>query len=507
MNKKKCLSLLITLIFLVTAIACCFCYNRESPLTVAIVPLDSRPCNTQYPQILGEAAGMKILLPPDEFLDAYLQASDKDALWRWLEKTAPKCDRILISTNQLFQGGLINSRNSDSFSSVEEDLEHLKSFCQAYPDVQITILSILPRLLPSQYDADLAPYTNELKAYGIAWDKALLDASPLTAPNIPQNALEKYRSLFLRNEQMLTALESLAANGSCTLIIGQDDAAEYCPANIIKRDILARNTANVSFIHGADELEMLILSSYLDLPPSEINIIIEDESALKTYFPYEGADLATILKEKLAFANIAVNTQAKDSIFIHTTTGDAAAAKNYLNAEHSGYTAIADIACTNRGDSALAPVVLNKAYFAKIHCYSGWNTCSNTLGTVLAHYRLSQAFPDTEKSRRAFLKFKAVRLSEDMIYQALIAPELKNTLAQKGLIDPSTTAFIADESTIATYLDAAYAPYAAQLQALFTGTQEILPGYTVTVSNVELTLTYPWTRAFEVKAESTFRLK
>lgn len=500
------------LVFLLIPISLCLLiggyhfYKNTPTATVAIIPLDSRPCNTQYPQTLGEMADMQILLPPAELLDDYLTASNKDALWQWLEKTSAKTDHIIICTNQLFQGGLINSRNSDSLADISTDLARLENFCQN-TDQTITVLAILPRLLPSQYDSTLSPYTNELKAYGIAWDKALLNNTPLPESTVPTAVLDKYRSLFLQNEQMIEQLESLANKGYFNLVIGQDDASEYCPSNIIKRHILARDSAQVTFIHGADELTMLILASYLDLPPLEANIIIDDSEALNTYFPYEADTLSAILSEKLAFAQITPNEQATDSIFIHTRAQEPDLVDAYLSGSHAGYVAIADIATTNRGDAALADTLLKSENFAQIHCYSGWNTCSNTLGTVLAHYRFSQAFSGSTKATQAALRFKAIRFNEDLIYQALLAPSLNQTLVQKGLIDPSTTAFKVAASEIEPYLTDAYTPYSEKLLSLFLTPQEILPNYSVTVTNATFALCYPWARTFEVCADSTFNLQ
>lgn len=505
--RKKIICIIIACLLFGAIASGYYLYTHEDKITVAIVPLDSRPCNTRYPYLLGQMADMRVILPPAELLDDYLSPADKDGLWQWLENTSAKCDYILLCTNELFQGGLINSRSSDSLQDLESDLARLQNFCQSHPEPKITVLSILPRLLPSQYDSDLAPYMDELKKYGIAWDQAAQSGIEPSSANVPDEVLAKYRSLFLQSEQMLDKLYSLAASGSIELVVGQDDGAQFCPSNIITRNLQNKQTANVTFLHGADELEMLILASYLDLPTAEVNIIIEDEDTLNAYFPYEAADLKTVLAEKLAFANININEEATDSIFIHTKTGDDTAVALYLAGEHAGYTAIADIATTNRGDKALAPLLLDKDNFAALHCYSGWNTCSNTLGTVLAHYRFSQAFAQNKTAARAAVEFKAVRFGEDAIFQALISPDLRSELAQKGLMNPSTTAFLADASEITPYLASAYEPYANQLQNLFNGTIEIVPNYSVNINNFTSTLTFPWDRAFEVKVECEFQIK
>ena len=74
---------------------------------IALLPLDSRPCNTQYPQVLGAMGGYEVILPPEAALDDFLQPAESQALWQWLEETAGDCPQVIIFTNELFNGGLI----------------------------------------------------------------------------------------------------------------------------------------------------------------------------------------------------------------------------------------------------------------------------------------------------------------------------------------------------------------------------------------------------------------
>lgn len=80
------------------------------PGTIALVPLDSRPCNTQYPQVLSQMADHRILLPPADALDDFLRPADSEALWQWLEDASRQSQTLILFTNELFNGGLIHSR-------------------------------------------------------------------------------------------------------------------------------------------------------------------------------------------------------------------------------------------------------------------------------------------------------------------------------------------------------------------------------------------------------------
>lgn len=90
---------------------------------IAYVPLDDRTDNLENVIYLAEAAGYQIVLPPER--DSYRSAldgqpcnangtryGDREALFDWVREMDEKgCDRFLLSLDQLFSGGLVNSRS------------------------------------------------------------------------------------------------------------------------------------------------------------------------------------------------------------------------------------------------------------------------------------------------------------------------------------------------------------------------------------------------------------
>ena len=83
---RKLLSLILILSFLVIP---CGCGSKDS-VSIGIVPLDSRPCNTQYAQLLGEMAGYQVVLPDKELLDDFTVPSEPLPLWNWIRNKAQK---------------------------------------------------------------------------------------------------------------------------------------------------------------------------------------------------------------------------------------------------------------------------------------------------------------------------------------------------------------------------------------------------------------------------------
>ena len=88
---RKLLSLILILSLLVIP---CGCVSKDS-VSIGIVPLDSRPCNTQYAQLLGEMAGYQVVLPDGELLDDFTVPSEPLPLWDWLNEQ--DCDHYILS--------------------------------------------------------------------------------------------------------------------------------------------------------------------------------------------------------------------------------------------------------------------------------------------------------------------------------------------------------------------------------------------------------------------------
>ncbi len=240
--------------------------TADDRTTIALMPLDSRPCNTQYPQLLTQAAGATLVMPSEASLDHFLEEADTDALWTWLEDAAESADHLVIFTNSLFCGGLIASRSSGAYDDLSENIARLQTLCEDFQrdnERTITVVQVLPRLKPNQYDTDLYPYGNALTSYGRAWDEADIkgEAAPTSAEDVPDDVLNEYRTLHERSADLAEALNTMAADGLIdSLIISQDDGDVRCPANVTFRALKKHKAETTRLVHGADELAMLLVT-------------------------------------------------------------------------------------------------------------------------------------------------------------------------------------------------------------------------------------------------------
>ena len=492
----------------------------EAP-TIALMPLDSRPCNTQYPALLAEAATATIALPPDDILDEFLIPADTDALWTWLEEQAETADHLVIFTNSLFCGGLIASRESGAYDQNAENLERLEALCNAFKAREdagsITVVQVLPRLSPNQFDDALFPYYDALTDYGEAWDAAdqAGEAAPEAADGVPDNALAEYQRLHKESAALAKSLDALTAEGLIDqLLVSQDDGTEHSPANITFRS-LAEHSENTQLLHGADELAMLLVSdlSAAGLTETPVRIIYSDEGAKATTYPYEAIPLAEMTTQKLALAGLSEEQDASTTLYIHCSSDDAEATLSAVQ-NHDGLFALADVAQTNQADPALADALLSPENASALDAYAGWNTAGNTIGTTIATLRAMDTLDarwddlsaDARKNAvRALYTFRAIRLAEDICYMAQIRPDLQQQLALVDIQD-HTSAF-ADSTAwqkANTQLQQTYTPYNTQLATLFNGAHTLrLTNHTIPVqiTNFASQATFPWPRSFEVRID------
>lgn len=487
---------------------------------VALMPLDSRPCNTQYPALLAESTSATLALPPEDAMDNFLDPADTTALWSWLEEQAEAADHLVIFTNSLFCGSLIASRSSGAYDNIQEDLQRLQdlltSFKAREDAASVTVVQVLPRLSPNQFDSALYPYYDALTAYGQAWDQA--DEAGESAPasaEIPADILQDYQNLHKESAQLAQSLDSLAADGLIDqLLISQDDGTEHSPANITFRS-LAEHSENTQLLHGADELAMLLVSdlSAAGLTETPVRIIYSDEDAKATTYPYEAIPLAEMTTQKLALAGLSEEQDASTTLYIHCSSDDAEATLSAVQ-NHDGLFALADVAQTNQADPALADALLSPENASALDAYAGWNTAGNTIGTTIATLRAMDTLDarwddlsaDARKNAvRALYTFRAIRLAEDICYMAQIRPDLQQQLALVDIQD-HTSAF-ADSTAwqkANTQLQQTYTPYNTQLATLFNGAHTLrLTNHTIPVqiTNFASQATFPWPRSFEVRID------
>lgn len=172
---------------------------------IAYVPLDDRTDNLEDVIYLAEASGYRIVLPPGDSYCTKLdgqplnsngtQYGDRETLLLWLREMEERgCDLYLLSMDQLFSGGLVNSRSvteslplrfpdGTTLSETEAFDRFILSLAQD-PANRIELFDSVVRLASTvgYQGFDLAEY-NALRAYGME-PRPALEGDDLTLENI-----------------------------------------------------------------------------------------------------------------------------------------------------------------------------------------------------------------------------------------------------------------------------------------------------------------------------------
>ncbi len=248
---------------------------------VSIIPLDDRSVNYECLQMLGEAAGFEVRLPPKAWLGTPWRIGEMELLRGWLLEQAQSADALIVAVDTLAYGGLVNSRRStDSLETVMQRLASLREIKRSRPELTLLAFNVLMRITRSNdaeeekaYWADYGArifrlsYLEDRAAMAVAAPAELEEIAALRR-EIPAALVEDFLAGRTRNHAVNRTMIEWAAQGVFDyLIIPQDDTVDY-GWNIAEARRLRHYvneigaTDRVSIYPGADETAMLLLARY-----------------------------------------------------------------------------------------------------------------------------------------------------------------------------------------------------------------------------------------------------
>ena len=80
--------------------------------TLLFVPLDNRPVCLDYAVETMKAAGWNVETPPLEYIAGNDHSGNPDKLYEWLAARSATANAIVISSDALIYGGLVDSRTN-----------------------------------------------------------------------------------------------------------------------------------------------------------------------------------------------------------------------------------------------------------------------------------------------------------------------------------------------------------------------------------------------------------
>ena len=249
---------------------------------IALLPLDDRPVNYDYPGYLARSAGFELLLPPRDWLGNPWRPSRHAQLIQWLRERTDNSDALIVAIDTLAYGGLIPSRTSNEpLEQVLERLSILKAIKATHPNITILGSSVVLRISRQNSSEEEKPYwafygnrmfrlsIHEHRiAIGEATAEEISGAQSLRA-EIPDEVYWDYRHGRDRNHAVNQTMLSWLSEGIFDyLILPQDDTAEYgwniLEARALQARIRAEGLTDRAITYpGADEIGCLLLASYV----------------------------------------------------------------------------------------------------------------------------------------------------------------------------------------------------------------------------------------------------
>jgi hypothetical protein len=247
---------------------------------MALLPLDDRPVNYDYPTYLARLAGYELHLPPRDWLGNPWRESQHIRLVDWLVKEAEAAHVLVVALDTLAYGGLIPSRTSrEPFESVLERLSVLKKIKTQRPKLPIWASSVILRISranSSEEEKDYwaiygsamfrLSYLEHKTSLGVASPQEQAESSDLSR-RIPHEVYQDYLAGRQRNHQVnLRMIDWLEEGVFDFLLLPQDDTAEYgwniAEARIIQATLRRKNLTDRAITYpGADEIGCLLLAS------------------------------------------------------------------------------------------------------------------------------------------------------------------------------------------------------------------------------------------------------
>lgn len=422
-------------------------------MKILYLPLDERPCNYHFAPRIARGSGIEVVCPEKNALGDKKVPADFGLIEKFLIENAPGADAIVLSLDMLLYGGIVPSR----LHHLDEEelcrrLMVVDRIKEINPEAKIYAFALImrcPKYSSSDEEPDYYEYCGE-EIFRTGQVKHKLSLG-LISPDEAEELLGKYaekigdnlpdfeRRRELNRSMLIRTIERLHKTIDF-LIIPQDDSAQYGYTSVdreaIKAEIRERGFDDVAMYPGADEVGMTLLArAACESRGRRLKIYCEfsHENAPNVTPLYEDRPLGMTLPHQIESAGCEITENYEGADIILYLNYPAHSPVEVFEPKSPGYderhldvfaehirksvregrvTALADGAFCNGGDREFLKMLGDGMDILTLSAYAGWNTSSNTLGTVICQAVFIALFGDSGEQRR----FLAERLYEDVGY-------------------------------------------------------------------------------------------
>lgn len=429
--------------------------------TILFVPQDNRPVSYAYTVNTAESAGYEIITPPEIYLSDSGYQGSPDEIWTWVQSNAGKADAMVLSTDTLIYGGLVDSRKHNFTAFILQGrINKLEELHKAHPNVPIYAFGTVMRSPRASgggvepfYYADYGPTIFEISYWQDKRDsEGLNDAESakllsLTL-SVPMEYLQDWFARRTKNNTVNKELINFARQGVLSYFcLGHDDNSGYSQSALeirqLEKEAQKSSHSHFGSFPGADQLGLLLIAKYdVDhngyIPTFSVIYPLggggktmphyENQSVEKTVSDHINALGGKIVTREKPDYLLAVNTPltkltGESEVFANLSMPRKSAReflKRINNAlERDIPVSIADIFYSNGSDNTLMEEMSRQDMLFDITAYNGWNTASNTIGYAIAQAVLGAKMNDHDRK-----KMLVEQYLDNWGYQANIRKEI-----------------------------------------------------------------------------------
>ena len=427
---------------------------------IVYLPLDERPCNIGYTAGVSEGhEAYRLVCPELSEMGVKKTPADYGRIEAFLLRECRDADQLIIALDTLLYGGIIPSRlHHLKREELVSRLDVLKTLKEENPKLYVSAFSLVMRC-PCYSDSSEEPdyYAvcgKEIFRYGqnehryklgeISREEYLEERESCSSC-LPY--IEDYETRRAVNIDCLT--DALVMVGKCIdefTILQDDSNARGYTAMDRERvlDVVNSHGIDLDTYPGADEAGLTLLAraaTRIENKKPKIYAAYPREGAADVVPIYEDREIKKTVSAQIKSAG-AVECFSEDEadFVLYCNLNDERTYDVYLNytkQTDEGYipefveriartlesgrgAAVADVAYCNSGDITFATEMERRFGVLRLWGYAGWNTASNTLGTVICQGVLRYLYGDSETHR----KFTAHRIMDDTVYMADVRREM-----------------------------------------------------------------------------------
>ncbi len=429
-------------------------------MKIVYLPIDSRPCNMDFPPQLLACAGASCVTPPLDAMDHFTRPADGEAIRAFLAREAKDADALILSVDQLAFGSLLASRE-DGVPEAEalRRVQGIAALKAANPRLRVAALSVVMRSSISTLRREDVAHHHAMTAYSQAYHRAKISGSPddlaeaqRIAASLPAELLAKYRRVRDRNHTVNRACIRLAQEGVIDrLLLLQEDSQPLGFHKLEQAALLDEIAASgamdrIALHNGTDEGGCLC-AAMLAAKPLNLHVRELGGGTCDFIAKYEDRSFAQNIASHCRFAGITLTGLGEADKVLAVLTPGGAPQRDALDPEAetprererferladelaalSGYgkpVGLLDVCYANGGADSFLRALATRVDPLTLAAYSAWNTASNALGTALAQLALGEKAGENRI-------FTAERLLDDLLYQGVVRAELQAELAALG---------------------------------------------------------------------------